>query len=400
MITIIGNTVSPYVRKILVILTIKGIPFEIDPIVPFFGDDEFAKLSPLRRVPVLIDGDVVINDSSVIAQYLEETYPFPSILPATAAARAKARWLEEYADSRMGDVFVWKGFGKMVIAPAIFGATRDLDAHKKLLATEVVEVMDYLESVTPAEGFLCGPFGLADISVAVMFKMMMYARWTPDAARWPKVCAFLARAEAHPAMRLTAEWADALVKTHPEQQRAKAIDLGLKPTATSYFSAKPRKGPMTAIAAYAILDGGLDEPQVIALLKHHVAASHAQSPEGTCQVLDLDRLRSPDISFWSVWDGETLLGFGALKRLEADHGEVKSMHTAEAARGCGVGGVVLQKIISQARAAGMKRLSLETGTRPYFVPARALYARHGFLACEPFGDYRPNPGSLFMTREI
>ncbi|OFX02760.1 MAG: hypothetical protein A3E78_07800 [Alphaproteobacteria bacterium RIFCSPHIGHO2_12_FULL_63_12] len=245
--TIIGNTVSPYVRKILVVLTIKGIPFEIDPIVPFFGDDEFAKISPLRRIPVLIDGDMIINDSSVIAQYLEETYPFPSILPATAAARAKARWFEEYADSRMGDVFVWKGFGKMVLAPAFFGATRDLEAHKTLLATEVVEVMDYLESVTSEEGFLCGPFGLADISVAVMFKMMMYARWTPDAARWPKVCALLARAEAHPAMRLTAEWADALSRTPPPEQRAKLAEIGLRPTATSYFGGAPRRGPMSQI---------------------------------------------------------------------------------------------------------------------------------------------------------
>lgn len=247
MLTIIGNTVSPYVRKILVILTMKGIPFEIDPIVPFFGDDAFAKLSPLRRIPVLIDGDAVINDSSVIAQYLEETYPFPSILPATAAARAKARWFEEYADSRMGDVFVWKAFGGMVIAPAIFGKPRDFDAHAKLLATEVVEVMDYIESAAPEEGFLCGAFGLADISVAAMFRMMMYARWTPDASRWPKVASWLARAEAHPAMRLTAEWADALVKTPPAEQRARAMELGLAVTGRSHFSAAPRRGPMTQV---------------------------------------------------------------------------------------------------------------------------------------------------------
>lgn len=247
MITIIGNTVSPYVRKILVILTMKGIPFEIDPIVPFFGNDDFAKISPLRRIPVLIDGDIVINDSSVIAQYLEETYPHPSILPATAAARAQARWLEEYADGRMGDVFIWKAFGGMVIAPAIFGKPRDLDAHKKLLETEVVEVMDYLESATPADGFLCGPFGLADISVAVMFRNMMYARWTPEPSRWPKVAAWLARAEAHPAMKGPAQWSDALVKTAPAEQRGKAKEIGLNVTARTYFADRPRRGPMTQI---------------------------------------------------------------------------------------------------------------------------------------------------------
>ncbi len=247
MITIIGNTVSPYVRKILVILTMKGIPFEIDPIVPFFGNDDFAKISPLRRIPVLIDGDLVLNDSSVIAQYLEETYPVPSMLPATAAARGQARWLEEFADGRMGDVFIWKCFGNVVIAPAIFGIARDLDAFRKVLDTEVVEIMDYLESVTPADGFLCGPFGLADISVAVMFRNMKYARWTPDAARWPKVAAWLDRAEAHPAMKGPAQWSDGLVRMAPAEQRAKAKEIGLNVTAHTYFAEKPRRGPMTQI---------------------------------------------------------------------------------------------------------------------------------------------------------
>lgn len=247
MIKIIGNAVSPYVRKILIILTMKGIQFEIDPIVPFFGNDDFARLSPLRRIPVLIDGETVLNDSSVIAQYIEETFPQPPILPPTAKARGHARWLEEYADSRMGDVFIWKCFGGVVIAPAIFGAPRDLDAFRKTLDTEVVEIMDYLESVAPAEGFLSGPFGLADISVAVMFRNMAYARWTPDAARWPKAAAWLARAEAHPAMKAPTEWSDALAKTPPAEQRAKAKELGIRVTEKSHFSDKPRRGPMTPI---------------------------------------------------------------------------------------------------------------------------------------------------------
>ncbi len=247
MIKIIGNAVSPYVRKILIILTMKGIQFEIDPIVPFFGNDDFARLSPLRRIPVLIDGETVLNDSSVIAQYIEETFPQPPILPSTAKARGHARWLEEYADSRMGDVFIWKCFGGVVIAPAIFGAPRDLDAFRKTLDTEVVEIMDYLESVAPAEGFLAGPFGLADISVAVMFRNMAYARWTPDAARWPKTAAWLARAEAHPAMKAPTEWSDALAKTPPAEQRARAKELGIRVTEKSHFADKPRRGPMTPI---------------------------------------------------------------------------------------------------------------------------------------------------------
>jgi glutathione S-transferase len=247
MLTIIGNTVSPYVRKVLATLNFKGIDFEIDPIVPFFGNDEFVKISPVRRIPVLIDSETIVNDSSVVAQYIEEKYPHPSILPATAAARARARWLEEFADTRMGDVFIWKAFGRMVIAPAFFGTTRDIDAHKILLETEVVEIMDYLESVTPADGFLCGPFGLADISVAVMFRNMMYARWTPDAARWPKTARWLQRAEAAPSLKAATEWSDTLSRTPPAEQRAKLKELGLAVTATSYFADKPRKGPMTQI---------------------------------------------------------------------------------------------------------------------------------------------------------
>jgi glutathione S-transferase/GNAT superfamily N-acetyltransferase len=400
MLQIIGNTVSPYVRKILVILTMKGVPFEIDPIVPFFGDETFSKLSPLRRIPVLIDGDIVINDSSVIAQYIDEKHPFPAMLPATAAARAKARWFEEYADSRLGDVFVWKGFGSVVIAPAIFGKPRDLEAFKKLLDTEVAEVMTYLESVMPVEGFLAGPFGLADISIAVMFRMMKYARWTPDPARWPRTAAFIERAEAHPAMAKTAAWSDALVKTHPAEQRAKAIELGLKATARSHFAGKPRKGPMTQIADFAIVEGGLDHPDVVALVKRHIEADYSHATPESCHAFDIERLKADDMSFWSVWDGERLLGVGALKRIDDDHGEVKSMHTAEAARGRGVGGAVLEKIISTARSGAMKRLSLETGTHAYFAPAHALYRKHGFVECPPFGSYRRHPNSLFMTREI
>ena len=247
MLKIIGNTVSPYVRKVLVTLTMKGVPFEIDPIVPFFGDDDFAKISPLRRIPVLIDGDVTLNDSSVIAQYLEETYPFPSILPASAAARAKARWFEEYADSRLGDVFIWKGFGAVVVAPAIFGAPRDLEAFARHLETDVVEVMNYLESATPADGFLCGTFGLADIAIGVMFTGMEYARWTPSPERWPKVAAWLARVNAHPAMAKTRQWSDILAKTAPAEQRAKAKEIGLRVAERTFFTDKPRRGPMTQI---------------------------------------------------------------------------------------------------------------------------------------------------------
>jgi putative acetyltransferase len=116
--------------------------------------------------------------------------------------------------------------------------------------------------------------------------------------------------------------------------------------------------------------------------------------------LDLTGLQSPDIGFWTIWDDETLLGIGALKRLSADHGEVKSMHTPQAMRGRGAGSVMLRHIIATARASGMSRLSLETGAWEYFRPAQALYKSHGFVECPPFADYVLDANSVFMSLDL
>lgn len=152
-----------------------------------------------------------------------------------------------------------------------------------------------------------------------------------------------------------------------------------------------------------IVEGGLDDPRVVALLRAHLISARAETAPGSAHALDLSGLRSPGVAFWSAWDGEaggSLVGVGALKRLNADHGEVKSMHTAEGVRGRGIGSALLRHIIAHARTLGLSRLSLETGAWPYFAPARALYARHGFVECAPFGDYRPDPHSVFMTLEL
>ena len=117
-------------------------------------------------------------------------------------------------------------------------------------------------------------------------------------------------------------------------------------------------------------------------------------------MLDLDALRSPAITFWSAWDGASLLGCAALKELDPSHGEVKSMHTAIQHRGRGVGRRLLEHIVDEGRSRGYRRLSLETGSMEAFAPARALYSRFGFVACEPFGDYRLDPNSVFMTLEL
>jgi putative acetyltransferase len=146
--------------------------------------------------------------------------------------------------------------------------------------------------------------------------------------------------------------------------------------------------------------GGLDEPEVIALLAHHVANARAVSPPCSAHALERDALKTPDIAFWSAWEDGRLLGVGALRRLDDGHGEIKSMHTAAPARGRGVAAAILARIIDHARGKGLTRLSLETGSWDYFQPARALYARHGFTPCPPFGDYVEDPSSAFFTLDL
>jgi putative acetyltransferase len=149
-----------------------------------------------------------------------------------------------------------------------------------------------------------------------------------------------------------------------------------------------------------IIPGDFSDPRVVELVRFHMMNARAQTAPGSAHALDLRGLQSPDIGFWTIWDDETLVGIGALKRLSADHGEVKSMHTMQSMRRTGAGSAMLRHIIAAARAGGLSRLSLETGSWDYFKPAHAFYRGHGFVACLPFGDYAPDPNSVFMTLEL
>jgi putative acetyltransferase len=149
-----------------------------------------------------------------------------------------------------------------------------------------------------------------------------------------------------------------------------------------------------------IVEGGLDDARVQALVALHQRLAREAAAEGFAFALDLSGLRAPGIRFFSAWDGEELLGVGALKHLAPDHGEVKSMHTAEAARRRGVGAALLRHIIDEARAAGMARVSLETGTSAYFQAAVALYLAQGFVPCGPFGDYAASSENRFLTLQL
>jgi glutathione S-transferase len=242
---IIGSYVSPYVRKVLACLALKRLEYEIDPITPFFGDEEFGRLSPLRRIPVLIDGELSLCDSSVICAYLDEAYPGHPLLPPAPADRARARWLEEYADTRMGDVFIWGLFYQQRVHPAVFGEPGDQARIEKTLAQDVPAVLDYLESQLPASGFLYGEIGLADISIASFFRTASYVDFAIDPARWPRAAAFVARTLDHPCLAALHPFELAQVSTNPAGRRQALLDAGAPLTADTVGTRQPQKGIMT-----------------------------------------------------------------------------------------------------------------------------------------------------------
>jgi putative acetyltransferase len=141
-------------------------------------------------------------------------------------------------------------------------------------------------------------------------------------------------------------------------------------------------------------------PDVVGLLDQHLTFARASSPACHVHALDVGRLLDPSVRFFTARDNGRLLGVGALRDLGDRHGEIKSMHTAKAARGRGIGAAMVGHLVEVARAQGMDRVSLETGTEDEFAPARALYARLGFTVCEPFGEYTDNPFSVCMTRQL
>jgi len=151
---------------------------------------------------------------------------------------------------------------------------------------------------------------------------------------------------------------------------------------------------------FQIREDDLNGPEIIALIETHVAHMSGQSPKECCHVLNIDALRVPEITFWSVWDGDQLVGCGALKEIASNHGEIKSMHTAAVHRGRGVGNKVLAHIVAEATNRGYNRLSLETGSTDGFEPALNMYRNAGFKSAEPFGDYAENPFTVFLALDL
>ena len=146
-----------------------------------------------------------------------------------------------------------------------------------------------------------------------------------------------------------------------------------------------------------IREDNLDGPEIAEMLREHIRNAHEHSPGQSAHTMDLHELGSPEITFWTVWQEQELLGCGALKELDSKHGEIKSIRTEDAHRGKGVASSMLKHIIKEAERRSYNRLSLETGSMDAFAPARALYERFGFEYREPFADYKEDPYSTFMS---
>lgn len=241
---IVGSYLSPYVRKVLVSLELKGIAYEVDPIVPFYGDDRFSRLSPLRRIPMLVDGDLVLTDSSVICQYLEDLKPEPALYPADIRDRARARWLEEYADSRLGDVLIWRLFNQIAIRPSVWDEKGDRELVDRTLREEVPTVLDYLEAEAPETGFRFGALSLGDIAPACFFRNAGFVRFQIDASRWPRAAGWMERTLATPPFARLAPLEDAILRTPIPKHREALKSLGGPISDETYGTATPRRGVM------------------------------------------------------------------------------------------------------------------------------------------------------------
>lgn len=242
---IIGSYVSPYVRKVLACLHLKGLDYEIDPITPFFGNEEFERLSPLRRIPVLVHEDLVLSDSSVICAWLDEAFAGRPLLPAPPTERARARWLEEYADTRLGDLFVWGLFYQKFVRPVVWGEASDEGRVAHTLDEGLPRELDYLEAQLPADGFLFGSdIGLADIALATFFRNGAYVGFEADATRWPRTAAFVARALAEPCFAAFLPFEQAQMSTDPKGRRQALVAAGAPLTAETLGTREARRGVM------------------------------------------------------------------------------------------------------------------------------------------------------------
>ncbi len=199
MITLYGANASPFVRKVMAVLAIKQLDYEHVPSMPFSGDEELAKVSPLSKVPALVDGDLNIADSKVICRYLESAYPEVPVYPTEPQERARADWLEEYGGTVLAESAAGIFFHRFM-RPRVLKQPIDEEAVDKIINKNLPPLLDYLESQVPAGGFIFGDLTVADLALASPFVNAGYAQYIIDGAKWPKVYSLVERVKAHSAV--------------------------------------------------------------------------------------------------------------------------------------------------------------------------------------------------------
>jgi glutathione S-transferase len=211
-----GVSLSPYVRKVLLLLEYKEIAYENVVVMPYSKDPTFLSKSPLGEIPAYEDEYTVLRDSSVICQYLEEKYPQNPLYPRHRVEKARALWLEEYSDSHLREVLNLGYFFEKVVKPKLLGKPTDEAKVKHTLSVTLPKSLNYLERELPASGYLFGSgLSIADISLGSLFLNVGYAGYQVPAARWPRSAAYIERVLSHPVfvkrIALEADLAKALI---------------------------------------------------------------------------------------------------------------------------------------------------------------------------------------------
>jgi len=200
--TVYGVNLSPFVRKVRVALAEKGVPYELDPVIPLNVSTEFKKLSPLGKVPAYRDGDRTLADSSIICAYLERIHANPPLYPSDPYDYARALWFEEYADGGLTPIVGPKIFFQKIVGPLFFQQPTDAAVVTKAVDEELPPMFDYLESQLGDSGFIVGTrLSIGDIGVGSQFVNLRHAGFGVDAARWPKLATYVAGIHARPSFK-------------------------------------------------------------------------------------------------------------------------------------------------------------------------------------------------------
>jgi glutathione S-transferase len=245
---IIGSYLSPYVRKVLTVLHIKNIPYTIDPLVPFFGNENFEKGNVLRIIPIMIDEGTILTDSTVIIQYLEEKYPFPSILPKDLTSKAKHRMIEEYIDTFAARTILWGLWSEIIIKPSIFKLEKNNKRIDGLIEKDFQIVCQHLEKMlVDVEGTFSDDLLLAEISIASLFRNVALAGVKVD-GKFVKLNQVLQKCNPKKEMKMLNNFEEISLKLHPLEHRKALKEMNAPISVDSiYWNEKPKLGPMSKL---------------------------------------------------------------------------------------------------------------------------------------------------------